>query len=161
MSHSLDLSWILKSTKLIVWNTTVIPSEAVAEPCGHRLQFASWSNILLISIEIHKILPNWANRGRSAHRLPTNWNAWHGMTHQGLAPLEVSSQRECITVTGACCIFIAQRSEPCWELRSSVTYMLHVIRRLLSCRVPSRWGLRQTTLAPGSDETRTRDPLVR
>ena len=28
------------------------------------------------------------------------------------------------------------------------------------CRVPARWGLRRTTLAPGSDETRTRDPLV-
>ncbi len=27
----------------------VIPSEAVTEPCGHRLQFASWCNILLIS----------------------------------------------------------------------------------------------------------------
>ncbi len=30
----------------------VIPCEAVTEPCRHRLQFASWSNILLISIEI-------------------------------------------------------------------------------------------------------------
>ena len=27
------------------------------------------------------------------------------------------------------------------------------------CRVPARWGLQQTTLAPGSDETRARDPL--
>ncbi len=54
-----------------------IPSEAVMEPYGHRLQFASWSNILLISI-----LPNLANRGRSTHRLPPNWNAWHGMTQK-------------------------------------------------------------------------------
>ncbi len=30
----------------------VIPSEAVTGPCGHRLQFTSWSYILLISIEI-------------------------------------------------------------------------------------------------------------
>ena len=29
------------------------------------------------------------------------------------------------------------------------------------CRVPARWGLQQTTLAPGSDETWARDPLVR
>ncbi len=28
------------------------------------------------------------------------------------------------------------------------------------CRIPARWGLQQTTLAPGSDETRARDPLV-
>ena len=28
---------------------------------------------------------------------------------------------------------------------------------LLYCRVPARWGLQQTTLAPGSDETRARD----
>ena len=28
------------------------------------------------------------------------------------------------------------------------------------CRVPVRWGLRRTTLGPGSDETRIRDPLV-
>ena len=27
------------------------------------------------------------------------------------------------------------------------------------CRVPARWGLRQTTLAPGSDKIRARDPL--
>ncbi len=27
------------------------------------------------------------------------------------------------------------------------------------CRVPTRWGLRPTTLAPGSDKTRVRDPL--
>ncbi len=32
---------------------------------------------------------------------------------------------------------------------------------LLYCRVPARRGLRKTALAPGSDETRTRDPLVR
>ena len=50
----------------------VIPSDAVTEPWGHRLQFTPWSNILLIS--------NWANRGRSTHGLPPNWNAWHGMT---------------------------------------------------------------------------------
>ena len=31
----------------------------------------------------------------------------------------------------------------------------------LSCRVPARWGPQQTTLAPGSNETRARDPLVR
>ncbi len=30
----------------------VIPCEAVTRPCGHRLRFASKSNILLISIEI-------------------------------------------------------------------------------------------------------------
>ena len=29
------------------------------------------------------------------------------------------------------------------------------------CHVPARLGLQQTTLAPGSDETRARDPLVR
>ncbi len=29
---------------------------------------------------LFQILPNWANRGRSAHGLPPNWNAWHGMT---------------------------------------------------------------------------------
>ncbi len=29
------------------------------------------------------------------------------------------------------------------------------------CRVPARLGLQQTTLAPGSNETRARDPLVR
>ncbi len=29
------------------------------------------------------------------------------------------------------------------------------------CRVPVKWGLQQTTLDPGSDETRARDPLVR
>ncbi len=29
------------------------------------------------------------------------------------------------------------------------------------CRVPARRGLQRTALAPGSDETRTRDPLVR
>ncbi len=32
---------------------------------------------------------------------------------------------------------------------------------LLYCHVPARWGLQQTTLAPGSNETRARDPLVR
>ncbi len=26
------------------------------------------------------------------------------------------------------------------------------------CRLPARWGLQQTTLAPGIDETRARDP---
>ncbi len=29
------------------------------------------------------------------------------------------------------------------------------------CCVPLRWGLQQTTSAPGSDEPRARDPLVR
>ncbi len=29
------------------------------------------------------------------------------------------------------------------------------------CRVPARWGLQQTTLATGSNETWARDPLVR
>ena len=29
------------------------------------------------------------------------------------------------------------------------------------CRVPARWGVQQTTLAPGSNETWARDPLVR
>ena len=29
------------------------------------------------------------------------------------------------------------------------------------CRRPARWVLQQTTLAPGSEETRARDPLVR
>ncbi len=38
----------VNSTLTSLW---VIPSEAVTEPCGHRLQFTSWSNILLISIE--------------------------------------------------------------------------------------------------------------
>ena len=57
-----------------------IPCEAVTRLCGHRLRFASWSNILLISIEIDKILLNWANRGRSVHGLPAKWNGWHGMT---------------------------------------------------------------------------------
>ena len=28
------------------------------------------------------------------------------------------------------------------------------------CHVPARWGLQQTTLAPGSDETRARDPKI-
>ncbi len=27
--------------------------------------------------------------------------------------------------------------------------------------MPARWGLQQTTLAPGSNKTRARDPLVR
>ena len=27
--------------------------------------------------------------------------------------------------------------------------------------MPARWGLQQTTLAPGTDKTRARDPLVR
>ncbi len=40
----------------------------------------------------HKILPNWANRGRSAHGLPPNWNAWHGMTHMWKALHSVSLQ---------------------------------------------------------------------
>ena len=28
-------------------------------------------------------------------------------------------------------------------------------------KMPARWGLQQTTLAPGNDETQARDPLVR
>ncbi len=39
---------------VIISHRRVIPSEAVTERCGHRHQFASWSNILLISIEITK-----------------------------------------------------------------------------------------------------------
>ena len=31
---------------------------------------------------------------------------------------------------------------------------------LTYCRVPARWGLQQTTLAPGSDETQARDPKI-
>ena len=70
----------VKLTSLGTDHNWVIPSEAFTEPCGQHLKFASWSNILPISIEIHKILPNWANRGRSVHGLPPNWNAWHRMT---------------------------------------------------------------------------------
>ncbi len=44
---SRDVLW---SVCILVYR--VIPSEAVKEPCGHRLQLASWFNILLISIEI-------------------------------------------------------------------------------------------------------------
>ncbi len=32
---------------------------------------------------------------------------------------------------------------------------------LLYCHVLARWGLQQTTLAPGSNKTPARDPLVR
>ncbi len=37
----------------------------------------------------------------------------------------------------------------------------YVSNMVTYCFVPARWGLQQTTLAPGSDETRAKDPLVR
>ena len=47
----------------------VIPCEAVTRPCGHRLRFASWSDILLISIEIALI---WHIRSYFSY-----WNRWN------------------------------------------------------------------------------------
>ncbi len=44
----------------------VIPCEAVTRLCGHRLRFASWSNILLKP-----------GQSRSVH---TDMEGWHGMT---------------------------------------------------------------------------------
>ncbi len=40
-----------------------------------------------------------------------------------------------------------------WPLRKKYTKFIY-------CHVPARRGLRRTALALGSDETRTRDPLV-
>ncbi len=52
------------------------------------------------------------------------------------------------------CIF-SGNSLPCIFLEAEKSK-----KKLKYCRMPARWGLRWTALPPGSDETRTRDPLV-
>ena len=55
----------------------------------------------------------------------------------------------------------------CWVLATkSVPIFSHTHTKRINlsrgqplyCSVPARWGLQKTTLAPGSDETRARDP---
>ncbi len=77
-------------------------------------------------------------------------------------PLDPEGQRSNIKytkVTGILCQpSIFTPGTPCWLACSYSTKVKNNLLGMVTyCRVPARWGLRRTTMAPVSDETRTRE----